>query len=119
MLLNEIYQRNPDRRNLATALTRVLQALFDSKMNARDFQEARRVFSIAQERYGSKLPELLKKWRQELQSTAEGVIAEARSQLDNGDLRSAYASSRKALEIWPETPGLRSSLPKLLVATLC
>jgi tetratricopeptide (TPR) repeat protein len=107
LLLNEIYERNPERRNLASALTRVLQALFDSKVNTNDFQEARRVFGIAEKRYGSRLPELLTKWRRTLRASAEEVVAETRSQLKDGDLRSAYASSRKALDIWPDTPGLR------------
>ncbi len=107
LLLNEIYERNPDRRNLTNALTRVLQALFDSKVSEDDFQEARRIYGIAEQRYGSRLPELLTKWQRTLQSTAEKAIADSRSQLNDGDYRSAYTSSRKALSIWPDTPGLR------------
>lgn len=110
LLLNEIYQRNPNRRGLATALTRVSQSLFDERIKAKDYRDARRIVGIAEDRYGRDLGQAIVNWKAELQSIAEGVLAEAKRSAQAGDDRAAYMSSRRAFDIWPDTPGVREMI---------
>ncbi len=107
LLLNEIYQRNPSRRGLTTALTRVSKSLFAIRMKAGDYRDARRIVSLAEEQYGNALGTSISDWKKQLQAAAAKVLRTAKQQLDDGDLRSAYMSSRKAFQIWPDTPDVR------------
>ena len=110
LLLNEVYQRNPNRRGLITALTRVSQALFAERIKNQDYRDARRIVQIADDQYGSNLANSVRNWKGQLQSIAEGVLGEARQHGQAGDDRAAYMSSRRAYEIWPDTPGVREMM---------
>ena len=110
LLLNEVYQRNPNRRGLVTALTRVSQALFAERIKSQDYRDARRIVQIADDQYGSNLADSVRNWKRQLQSIAENVLGEARQYSDDGNDRAAYVSSRRAYEIWPDTPGVREMM---------
>ena len=109
LLLDEIYQRKADQR-VVNALTRVLEALLTERFAAADYPDVRRVYGVAQQRYGEALAQFLGEWQQRFEATAQAKVAEARSQLNEGRAREAFLTARQAQEIWPKGEGVESLL---------
>jgi tetratricopeptide (TPR) repeat protein len=105
ILLDEIHQRNPNRRGLDAAMARVLGAQFQQFVEAQDYLQARRLYELAADKYRQTLASTLDQWRQQLEAAGRRALSDAQRDLAEGRLRTAYLSSRRVLEIWPATPG--------------
>lgn len=102
ILLDEIYRRSPERKGVATALRRVLDAIFQAEMNDKNYAHARQRYQLARERYAQALPDLLESWKKQLSDIATTKKQETQSHLERGELREAYLASVTMLNAWPE-----------------
>jgi hypothetical protein len=114
LLLDEIYQRTPNRRGLVTALSRVLDRSFEASQAHADYPQLRRQYELAQSKYGTALQELLDRWRQRLESLGQDMLKQMRADLDAGRLREAYLAGRRLMELWPATPGAEQAMAQAM-----
>jgi tetratricopeptide (TPR) repeat protein len=105
LLLDEIYQRTPTRRGLSAAMERVLDRTFEDAFQQRDFVQARRLYELANSKYAKSLPAMLQRWQQRMESVGTQALEALRADVAAGQLREAYMTGRRLMEIWPATPG--------------
>lgn len=115
-LLNEIYSLNPKRPGLDRALTAVLDRLFAKRIAKRDFVDARRIYSVTEDRYGRTVRPLLQKWRAQLERYAVRAKERSEKSLADGSYADAYRTGQMMMEIWPDTAGGRELFAKLAEA---
>ncbi len=110
LLLDEIYQRQADRRKVDAALSRILQDLLVLRFQASDFRDARRIFEVARQRYETTLSDFLNSWQQRFERAARNKMQQARALLEEGSERQAFVTARQVVEIWPATDGAAALL---------
>jgi tetratricopeptide (TPR) repeat protein len=101
VLLNQLYDRNPRFAGLDRALSVTTDALISQKLAAQQYSAARALLQALAEKYpGDSQVERL---QQKLQSLADQFYRKAEEQSADDQLREAFDSCRRALDI---TPGL-------------
>jgi hypothetical protein len=124
-LLDESYRSNPGRPAVNRALRVVLERMFSAQINELRFADARRTLEVTAERYANEQQELLARWRETMERLGRELMSQAEQHLSAGRHRDAYLTSRRLMELWPETPGARelarritSAYPIVVVAVL-
>lgn len=105
-LLTEAYRLNPQRRGLQQAFSRVAGEIFDKRLADGNYHAARNILSDAADQFGkSDVEQTLERREKALISTATIQLRLAQQHADEGNLRDAYAASRRVLSIWPKLDG--------------
>ncbi len=107
ILLDEVFRRSPERKGVATALRKVLDATFQAEMNEKSYAHARQRYQFAQERYGQAMTDLLDGWKKQLTDVALQMKTETLAHLDRGELREAYLASVTMMNAWPDLKDAR------------
>ena len=106
ILLDQVFQQNPDRRGLSQAMTLIYNKVVEAQITNKDYARARQILDTAKEKYGDRLDAVRDNWSSKLSAIAESELTKARNALAAGELKSAFEAVRRGASIWPDADGV-------------
>lgn len=101
-MLRELFERNPGRERLATALGLATEKLVEGYVAADNYWTAREMLRNLAEL----LPDhpVVTKWEARFREEAAAQLAEGRKAEQAGRLRDAHRAGRRLMHVWPDLP---------------
>lgn len=109
-MLEELYSNEPTfqfqgGRSVTAAIDGIVAGLLEDYLKAKDYASMRRMLSRLGRKYGDQRLPSLAKYRNTLDGMAAKLRDQASKSIADGDLRSAYLTTREMLGIWPSVEG--------------
>lgn len=122
MGLLELYDRNPQYAALDTSFDRVGDRLISQYVEKEAYEQARGVLRLLIDKVPNQADRKLADWKQRLIQEAESYLARAHNHSAAGQFREANRAIGRAINIWPELPGvdklkarIRNEYPQVVV----
>ena len=109
--LREIHNRNPERSEVEHAMGLVTEKLVEGHVQNDKYRAARVLIDNLAAWYPQN--EAVKKWSQQLEREATGLLDEARQAMTDGRLREAALKTRRMQLVWPRLKGAEKALEDL------
>ncbi|MFH1919112.1 MAG: ABC transporter substrate-binding protein [Planctomycetota bacterium] len=119
-MLRELFERNPGRERLDTALGLATEKLVEGYVAADNYWTARQMLR----NLADLLPDhpVVTKWESRFQEEATGQLAEGRKAEQAGGLREAHQAGRRLMHVWPDLPegrqfidSIQAQYPRIVV----
>jgi hypothetical protein len=125
MVLTALYERNPDRAGVSSAVRSIADRLLATHVSKGQFGTARRLLQVLQDRFGPTGRSEAARWRERLQAMAVERLSTARAAFAAGNLDEARRAVEGALDVLPDLADARtlageiaSARPRVVVAVL-
>lgn len=104
--LDEVYKRNPQRKNLPRALNNILSQIINTEFAAEKYGSVLSKLDFAKRKYGTIAGPLVEQWETQLRRKAAEQFSQAETAFAKGEASEALLALRRASETWPQTAGI-------------
>ncbi len=112
-ILLSLYDLNPNHSGLAGAVQAVTDRLISNHLASQDFGAARTALDSVEASFSKLQIKTIGTWRKKFQTKAEKHLAEAQSQVEQGNFHEARQAIRRTLAILPSLAGAKSLIDEI------